>query len=312
MGARKVVVISYKKGLLKKLYDLEQKKQYRGSFIGKNGKKSSEFLRGDRYRKESDDDYSYDKENDLPCYKCHNTGDGWHNSFLYYPTIRTLYIHGFSDMKYRWPDDEDSKEIIQYFESIMTDLCPDKYWDVYVTGDDCIYLRDGGDVNCYGDDLDEYEAMFEIPEPLRTPIENSRMHTLYGSSDQQDDEVHTIEDAVRNGNSEKLRNLLTDSTDSTDISEEIKKCVFLVACKLRHTNCVDVFLKNGGIVPDGDALAVSVSLDDEKTTMLLLDANPELRPTYDDVATAAVAHKVDKTGSCIFVVLLNRLLKVLN
>ena len=197
MGIRKVVVISYKKGLLKKLYDLEQKKQYRGSFIGKDGKKSSEFLRGVRY--ENDD--SYDKENDLPCYKFHNTGDGWDNSFLYYPTIRTLYVHGFSDMKYRgsWIDDEDTRDIVQYFESIMTDVCPSRDWCVRVTGDDYIYLRDGGDIDFSGDDLDKDEAVSEIPEPLRTPIENSLVRGLENQTRAQADqgsEVSVNEDVL--------------------------------------------------------------------------------------------------------------------
>lgn len=57
MGVYKVVEISYKKGLLKKLYDMEQKKQYKNSLIRKDGKKS-EFRRGDWYDSE---DFNYDR-----------------------------------------------------------------------------------------------------------------------------------------------------------------------------------------------------------------------------------------------------------
>ena len=330
MGVYNVVEMTYKKGLLKKLFDEEQKKQYLDSQID-DGKyhKATEFARGSGYEywyKENNKNYDSDNEDEHKSvlkYRFHiktteypnkRSPDG-HNSYghqiIFYPENRKLYIYNVGG-RYNWgKEDDHCKEIIKYFSNILEQIFPrtriyeDFYsteWSVRVTGDDCICI-DNDDIDTYGDELTEDEVIFEIPEKLRTSLEQSRMVALFGNMNLNKTDSITLEEAVFKGKYDDIEGLIKNEQDKSKLQE-----LFYATCKHKYTNCVDIFIKIG-MKPDNIALSIAVKNNDINTTRLLLLSNEELSPYSDDIADAAFSWKNKESQSDLFYLLLDYFIK---
>jgi len=335
MGVYNVVEMTYKKGLLKKLFEEEEKKQYIDSQID-DGKshKGTEFCRGSGYRywyDESSKDYDSDAENNehkyIIKYRFHiKTSDypskrsskrypkgynSYGHQFIFYPENRKLYIYNVGG-RYNWgKEDDHCKGLIKYFSNILEKIYPrtkqweDFYsteWSVRVTGDDCICI-DNDDIDEYGDELTEDEMIFEIPEKLRTSLEQSRMVALFGDMNLNKDDPITLEEAVFKGKYDDIEELIKNEQDKSKLQE-----LFYATCKHKYTNCVDLFIKRG-IKPDNIALTISVKNNDFNTIKLLLISNDELSPYADDIADAAYSWKNNESQRDLFSLILDYYIK---
>ena len=290
MGVYKVLVISYKRGLLQKIFDYEQRKQYIDSVLNK-----SSFCRGEPYSK-------YEYSDTIKKYRFCISKGGYGHRFVYLPEFRKLYIYDIDGNRYNWDKESDEdKELINYFENILDELCPPEWnmkkWSVRITADD--FINDEcEEIDDFGDDLDENEVLLEIPSTLRSPMEQSIIEARFGS--QTDEITHeTIEDAIFNGKHEELKVFLEkEKYDQKQLVE-----LFHIACKNKHTNCVNTLIQYG-IVPDYKALDISTSNSDTHTTRLLLDKNYTLIPTREQIADAAYKWKTHDITSDLLDILL--------
>lgn len=328
MGVYNVVEMTYKKGLLKKLFEEEEKKQYIDSQID-DGKyhKATEFARGSGYGywyKENNKNYDSDNEDEYKSilkYRFHIKTTHYptnHNSyghqFIFYPEYSKLYVYNVGG-RYNWgKEDDHCKKLIKYFSNILDQICPrtkrwenfySKEWNVRLTGDDCISIYNE-EIDELGDELSEDEVIFEIPEKLRTPLEQSRMLALFGSNNSENfNNIITLEEAVFKGKYEIIENLLEieNDTDNDKLRE-----LFYIACKHKYTNCVNLFIKKG-IKPDNKALSIAIKNNDLNTSRLLLISNEELSPDSDDIADAAYQWKNKDSQRELFSMVLEYFMK---
>jgi hypothetical protein len=322
MGNYNVVVISYKHGLLKKLFDEEQKKQYLDSQID-DGKyhKNTEFCRGSGYQYyfeslDSDEDnyivkykfhiktedYLKDNKVYLKNHRIQTIGCG--HQFIYYPEFRKLCVFGVGGRYNFSKEGEHEKNLIKYFTNLLEEICPvedqwDKKWNVQITGDEYIN-EDYMSIDDYGDELTDDEILYEIPELLRTPIEQSRVLALYGNPESTD---NTIEDAIFSNKYEDVEKFIKEETDTVKLQE-----LFYVVCKHKYTNLAVIFIKFGVNV-DNKALSIAVKNNDMNTAKLLLVSNKELKPYNDDIAEAAHSWKNEECERYLFDMLLQYYIK---
>jgi hypothetical protein len=336
MGIYNVVEMTYKKGLLKKLFDEEQKKQYLDSHID-DGKyhKATKFARGSGYGywyKENNKTYDSDNEDEhksILKYRFHiktteypnkRSPDG-HNSyghqFIYYPEYSKLYIYNVGG-RYNWgKEDDHCKNLIKYFSNILDQICPrtriyegfySSEWSVRVTGDDCIN-EDTDDIDSYGDELTEDEVIYEIPEKLRTVLEQTRVISVFGS-DIENNEHLTIEEAVFKGNYDYIEKYFKEKKDHEyDSEQKLLQELFYSCCKHKYTHCIELFIKYASIKPDNESLSIAVKNKDINTSRLLLLSNEKLLPYSDDIADAAFSWKNKESQSDLFYLLLDYFIK---
>jgi len=159
MGIYNVVEMTYKKGLLKKLYEKEESKQYIVSQIDNGKHKATQFCRGSGSKYEDKDNESGSEKSVK--YKFHIKTEEypdkiylkeycisyWHQ-FIFYPILRKLFIYEVGG-KFRWGIlDEDTKKLLNYFSGILNEISPaeityDYYsneWKVNIVGDEYVDL----------------------------------------------------------------------------------------------------------------------------------------------------------------------------
>lgn len=322
MGVYNVIIVTYKKGLLKKLFDEEKRKQYLDSHID-DGKyyKNSNFCRGSGFKYsyfkkdyDSDEDKSIYKYNTTKKYKFHiqitQYSKSWQNntdcidsghSFVYFPKLRKLHIENVGG-RYNWNNpSNDDKKLIKYFTNILNELCPQKDiwfkdWSVDLTGDE---YKNHDEVDNNGDELDEDEVIYEIPEELRTPLEQTRIVARFGP--QSKDSIGTIEDAVFQGKNEELENYIRNNTYNKETLMEL----LYTSCIHKHTSCVNTLLLHGEIVSDNKVLSISIKNNDYNTAKLILHNNIILVPSYEDIANSAFEWKKENTSEELFYLLLD-------
>ena len=340
MGVHNVVEMTYKKGLLKKLFDEEQKKQYLDSQID-DGKyhKATEFARGSGYgywykKYDSDKNYDSDKEDEhksilkyrfhikttkYPNKKspdCHNS---YGHQFIYYPEYRKLYVYNIGGI-YNWgKEDDHCKKIIKYFSNILDQICPRKRiyegfcsseWSVRITGDDYID-EESDDVDTYGDELTDDEIIYEIPEKLRTVLEQTRVISVFGSNiENKNNECLTINEAVFKGDYDYIEKYFKEKKWPEDDSDQkLLQELFYSCCKHKYTHCIELFIKYDSIKPDNESLSIAVKNNDINTSRLLLLSNEELSPYSDDIAESAFSWKNNESQRDLFNLLLDYFIK---
>ena len=281
MGVDNCLQVTYKKGLLKALFDEEGRKQYLESATENEYHSATKFVREIEY----EDDYEYEKVYlfGIEITNRNNPKRHWKDTihrFRYIPEKRLLLVSGLG--RYNWGNESEyDKKVISYYKNLLKRLCPsdpdsyyDRQWSVYMGSD----LSDP-EMDTFGDELDEQEVVNEIPESLRTPEEQSQVIARFCSADNEL-KTPTIEDAVYRGNDVELSDLLKTPGDSSK-----KQGLLYTSCHLRHTNCVNVLVK-AGVTPDNKALSISIKKLDDKTARCLLNGNTKLVPCKDDLATA--------------------------
>lgn len=284
MGVDNRLEVTYKKGLLKTLFEEEGRKQYLESAI------ENEYQSASRFVRKIEDDDEYEKvywfaieitNHSHPKRSLRDWTDTIHY-FKYIPEKRKLIVSGLG--RYNWGNESEyDKKVISYYENLLKRICPPDP-DVYYRHDWSVYMRSDlsdPEIDEYGDELDDQEVANEIPESLRTLEEQSQVITRFGSADNADNECTlTIEDAVYRGNDAELSDLLKTHGDSSE-----QRQLLYASCHLRHTNCVDVLVR-AGVTPDNKALSISIKNLDDKTAQCLLNGNTKLVPCKDDLAAA--------------------------
>lgn len=266
MGVDKFYTLPLKRGLLKRIFEDEQRKQYINSSLhpctGVKRCSGSDCESSLEFRIEPVE------ESDRNCTQIHR--------FRVVPHKRVVIVDDGS--RYRYNDrDREAERVCAYFDGILKELCGNRVDWTHKTRLHPDWMNeDDVETEAGGDELDDVDLAAELPRDVRTPEENAKVIARYGP--EQAEEADTLEAAVFGDDLTTLKSKLDTGVPPT-------QPLLHAAVEKRNTAAAETIIEHGA-VPDDRAFDIALATYDDHTVYLLLDKGG--MPNAKHVALAGV------------------------
>lgn len=278
MGTDKFFVLPYKKGLLKRIYAEENRKQYLNSQTGNN---RTAFQRGGwsnetKQEEESSLEFRVDSEKTSWEVRSHR--------FRIIPERGVFIVDEGS--RYNWGKEDPEADIIcSYFDKILRDLTKeDNNSNSFNRPRTTVFpdwMEESEATTSYpGDVLDDVDVAAEIPEPLRTESENLKVIARYGPAN-----GPTTEDVDESAEAALYRNDLDALTKKLDAGTPVSQDLLYAAAEKKNTAACETLIERGAVA-DQKSMDIALKTYDDHTVYLLLDKGAV--PSAKQVALAGV------------------------